>query len=185
MAESKEELKSLLMKVKEESEKAGLKITIQKTKIMTSSPITLWQIDRGKWEQWQILFSWAPKSLWIVIVATKLKDTSSLEEKLWSNLGSILKSRDITLLTKVRIVKAMVFSVVLYGCESWIMKKAKCQRIDAFELWWWRRLLRRQPTRLPRPWDSPGKNTGVCCHFLLLGIYYFLLYIICFYFWIY
>ena len=83
MAESKEELKSLLKRMKDDSEEAGLKLNIQKTKIMASSPITLWQIDSGKWEQWQILFSWAPKSLWIVIVATKLKDTSSLEEKLW------------------------------------------------------------------------------------------------------
>ena len=92
MAES-EELKSLLMKVKEESEKAGLKITIQKTKIMTSSPITLWQIDRGKWEQWQILFSWAPKSLWIVTAGTELKDSSSLEESYDKPRQDIKKQR--------------------------------------------------------------------------------------------
>ena len=104
-------------------------VPLPSLKIMASSPITLWQIDRGKWKQWQILFSWAPKSLWIVTAATKLKDASSLEEKLWPNLGSIL-------LTKVHIVKAMVYPAVMYGCESWTIKKAEHWRIDAFELWY-------------------------------------------------
>ena len=127
MAESEEELKSLLMKVKEESENVGLKLNIQKTKIMVSSPITSWQI------QWLILFFWAPKSLQMVIGAIQLKDTPG--RKVMTNLESRLKSRDITLSTKVCLVKAMVFPVVMYGCENWTIKKAECQRIDAFELW--------------------------------------------------
>ena len=127
MAESEEELKSLLMKVKEESENVGLKLNIQRTKIMVSSPITSWQI------QWLILFFWAPKSLQMVIGAIQLKDTPG--RKVMTNLESRLKSRDITLSTKVCLVKAMVFPVVMYGCENWTIKKAECQRIDAFELW--------------------------------------------------
>jgi len=131
------------MKVKEESEKVGLKLNIQKTRIMASGPIT-WK----QWKQWQTLFLGAPKSLQMVIGAMKLKDIYSLEEiyflgrKVMTNLDSILKSRDIALPTKVRLVKAMVFPVVIYGCESWTIKKAECWRIDAFELWCWRRLLR-------------------------------------------
>ena len=97
---------------------------------------------RKQWKQWLTLFFWAPKSLQMVIAAMKLKDAYSLEGKLMTNLDSILKSRDITLPTKVRLVKAMVFPVVMYGCESWTIKKAECQRIDAFELWYWRKLLR-------------------------------------------
>ena len=139
MAES-EELKSLLMKVKEESEKASLKLTVQKTKVMASSPITSWQIDGEKVEI-EILFSWAPKPLWMITAGTKLKDTCS-RIKAMINLDNVLKSRDIILLTKVPIVKAVVFPVVMYGCESWTMDKAEHQRIDAFELWCWRRLLR-------------------------------------------
>ena len=131
MAESEEELKSFLMKVKEESEKVGLKLNIQKTKIMASGPISSWQI-----------VLWAPKSLQMVTAAMKLKDAYSLEGKVMTNLDSILKSRDITLSTKIHQVKAMVFPVVRYGCESCAIKKAECQRIDAFELWCWRRLLR-------------------------------------------
>ena len=133
MAESKEELKSLLIKVKEESEKAGLKFNIQKTKIMTSGPITSWQIDGEKMETVTDFIFLAPKSLWTVTAAMKLKDVCSLEE----NLDSILKSRDISLLTKVRLVKAMVFPVVTYRCQSWTIKKVEDQRIDAFELWCW------------------------------------------------
>ena len=95
-----------------------------------------------QWKQWDTLFSWAPKSLQMVTAAMKLKDACFLEEKLWSNRDSILRSRDITLPTKVRIVKAIVFPVVVYGCESWTIKKAEHQRIDAFELRCWRRLLR-------------------------------------------
>ena len=143
MAESEEELKSLLMRVKEENEKAGLKLNIQKTKIMTSSPITSWQIDGEEWKQWQTSFSWAPKSLQMVTAAVKLKDACSLEAKLaMTNLDRILKSRVITLPTKIRMVKAVVFPVVMYGYESWTIRKAECQRINAFELWCWRRLLR-------------------------------------------
>ena len=104
---------------------------------MASSPITSWQMDGEKRKLWHILFSWAPKSPWIVTVARKLKDACSLEEKL-----CVLKSRDITFLTKVCIVKAMVFPVITYGCESWIIKKAECWRFHVFELWCWRRLLR-------------------------------------------
>ena len=123
MAENEEELKSLLMKVKEESEKVGLKLNIQKTKIMASGPITWWQRDGEQWKRCQTLFSWAPKSLNAVTTAMKLKDTCSLEEKLWQT--SVLKSRDITLPTMVHLVKAVVFPVVMYGCESWTMKKAE------------------------------------------------------------
>ena len=134
MAESEEELKSILLKVKEESEKAGLKLNVQKTKIMAPGPITSWQI-MGK--QWQTLFLGAPKSLQMVTVAMKLR-CLLLGRKVMTNLDSILKSRDITLLTKVHLVKAMVFPAVMYGCESWTIKKAECQRIDAFELSCWR-----------------------------------------------
>ena len=106
-----------------------------KTKIKASNPIILWQIDGVTMEILQTLFSWAPKSLQIANAATKLKDACSMEQKATTNLDSILKSRDITLLTKVHIVKAMVFPVVLYGCESWTIKKSERQRIDAFKLW--------------------------------------------------
>ena len=129
MAESEGELKSLLMKVKEKSEKVGLKLNIQKTKIVASGPVK----QMGK--QCQTLFFWAPKLLQMVTAAMKLKDTHSLEGKFMTNLDSILKSRDITLSTEVRLVKAVVFPVVMYGCESWTVKKAEHQRIDAFELW--------------------------------------------------
>ena len=138
MAESEEELKTLLMKVKEESEKVGLKLNIQKTKIMASGPITSWQIDGETMETVRDFILGGSKSLQMVIAVMKLKDTNSLEEK----LDSIFKSRDITLPTKVRLVKAMVFPVVMCGCESWTIKKAEHQRIDSFELWYWRRLLR-------------------------------------------
>ena len=119
IAESEEELKSLLMKVKEVSGKVGLKLNIQKTKIMASGSITSWQTD-GETMETVTDFFWAPKSLQMVTVAMKLKDTYSL-----TNLDSILKSRDITLSAKVRLVKAVVFPVVIYGCESWTTKKAE------------------------------------------------------------
>ena len=122
MAESKEELKSLLMKVKEESEKAGLKLNIQKTKIMAYGPTTSWQIDGETMEIVTDLFWGAPKSLQMVTAALKLKDACSLERKAMTKLDSILKSRDIILLAKVRLVKAMVFPVVMYGCENWTIK---------------------------------------------------------------
>ena len=133
-AESEEELKRLLMKVKEESEKAGLKLNIQKMKIMASSPITSWQINGETVETVTDFIFLGPKSLQMVTVAMKLKDTCSLEEKLWPTKTAYLKSRDITLSTKVHPVKAMAFPVVMYGCESWTTKKAERRRIDAFEL---------------------------------------------------
>ena len=136
MAESK--LKSLLMKVKEESEKVGLKLNIQKTKIMASSPITSWQIDGETMVDFIFLGS---KITADGDCSHEVKRCLLLGRKVMTSLDSILKSRDITLPTKVRLVKAMVFPVVIYGCESWTIKKAECQRIDAFELWCWRRLL--------------------------------------------
>ena len=137
MAESEDKLKSLLMKVKEESEKAGLKLNIQKTKIMASSLITSWQIVGETMETMTDFSFWAPKSLQMADgdCSHEIKRCLLLERKVMTNLDSILKSRDITLSTKVRLVKAMVFPVVMYGCESWTTKKAEHQRIDAFELW--------------------------------------------------
>ena len=133
MAESEEELKSLLMKMKEESEKVGLKLNIQKTKIMASGPITSWEIDGKTMETvTDFIFLSSKKPLQMMTAAMKLKDTCSLKEKL-TNLNSILKSRDIILPTKS--VKAPVFPVVMYGCESWTVKKAEHRRTDAFELW--------------------------------------------------
>ena len=130
MAESKEELKSLLMKVKEESEKADLKLNTQKTKIMASGSTTLWQIDGKQWKQWYSLFSWALKSMWMVTEDTKLR-CLLLGRKAMTILDSILKSREITLPTKVCLVKAMVFPVVMYECESWTIKKVERWRTDA------------------------------------------------------
>ena len=143
MAESEEELKSLLMKVKEENEKVGLKLNIQKTKIMASSPITSWEIDGETVETVADFIFWGG----LKITANgdcshEIKRRLLLGRKFMTNLESIFKSRDITLPKKVRLVKATVFPVVMYGCESWTVKKAKCRRIDAFELWCWRRLLR-------------------------------------------
>ena len=126
MAESKEELKSLLMNVKEKSAKIGLKLNIQKSKIMASGPITSWQIDGETKQTVTDLFSWAPKSLQMVTAAMKLKDACSFGRKAMTNLDSVLKGRDITLPTNVHLVKAMVFPVVMYGCESWTIKKAEC-----------------------------------------------------------
>ena len=139
MAESKEELKSLLMKVKE-SEKAGLKLNIQKTKITTSSPITPWQIDGETMETMTDFILLGSKITADGDCSHEIKRCLLLGRKAMTNLDSILKSIDITLPTKVRLVKVMVFLAVMYGCESWTIKKAKCQRIDAFELWCWRRL---------------------------------------------
>ena len=142
MAESKEELKSLLMKVKDESEKAGLKLNIQKTKIMESSPITSWQIDGETMEAVTDFIFLSPISLQMVTVAMKWKRHLFLGRKAMTNLGNLLYSRDITLPTKVCLVKTVVFSSVIYGCESWTIKKVEHQRIYIFELWCWRRLLR-------------------------------------------
>ena len=135
MAESKEELKSLLMKVKEESEKVGLKINIEKTKIMASSPITSWQIDGETMETVTDFISGGSKITADGDCSYKIKRRLLLGQKAMTNLDSILKSRDVILPTKVRLVKAMVFPVVMYGCESCTMKKVECRRIDAFELW--------------------------------------------------
>ena len=137
MADSEEELKSLLMKVKEESEKVGLKLNIQKTKIMASGPITSWQIDGEAVETVSDLFGGGSKITADGDCSHEIKRHLLLGRKVMTNLESILKSRDITLLTKVCLVKAMVFPVVMYGCESWMVKKAECQRIDGFELWCW------------------------------------------------
>ena len=150
-AESEEELKSLLMKVKEESEKVGLKLNIQKTKIMASSPNTSWQIDGETVSDF--LFG-GSKITADGDHSHVIKRHLLLGRKVMTNLDSILKSRDITSSTKVHLVKAMVFPVVMYGCESWTIKKAEHQRIDAFELWCWRRLLR-------VPWTARRSNQPI------------------------
>ena len=138
MAESEEELKSLLMKVKEESEKVGLKLNIQKTKIMASGPITSWQIDGETLETVADFIFMGSEITADGDCSHEIKRRLLLRRKVMTNPDRLLKSRDITLPTKVGLVKAMVFPVVMYGCESWTVKKAKCQRIDAFELWCWK-----------------------------------------------
>ena len=153
MAESEEELKSLLMKVKEESEKVGLKL-IQKTKIMASGPITSWQIDGETVETVADFISGGSKITADGDCSHDVKRRLLLGRKVMTNLDSILKSRDITLPTKVCLVKAMVFPVVMYGCKSWTVKKAEHQRIDAFEMWCWRRLLR-------VPWTARSSNQPI------------------------
>ena len=140
MAESEEELKSLLMKLNEESEKIGLKLNIQKTKILASDPITSWQIDGETVETVADFIFLSSKITEDGDCSHEIKRCLLLRRKVMTNLDSILKSRDITLPTKVHLVKTMVFPVVMYGCESWTIKKAECQRIEAFELWCWRRL---------------------------------------------
>ena len=142
MAESEEELNSLLMKVKEKSEKVGLKLNIQKTKIMASSPVTSWQIDGETMETVIDFIFLGSKITGDGDCSHEITRCLLLGRKAMTNLDSIIKSRDITLLTKVRLVEAMVFLVVMYGCESWTVKKAEHQRIDAFEVRCWRRLLR-------------------------------------------
>ena len=139
MAESKE-LKSLLMKMKEGSEKVGLRLNIQKTKIMASSPITSWQIDGKTMETVTDFIFWGSKITADGDCSHEIKRPLLLGRKVMTNLDSIFKSRDITLPTKVCVVKAMIFPVVMYGCESWTVKKAERWRIDAFELWCWRLL---------------------------------------------
>ena len=141
MAKSEEELKSLLMKVKEESEKVSVKLNIQKTKIMASGPITSWKIDGEKVETVSDLILGGSKMTVDGDCSHEIKRRLLLGRKVMTNLDSIL-SRDITLPRKVSLVKTIVFPVVMYGCESWTVKKAECQRVDAFELWCWRRLLR-------------------------------------------
>ena len=142
MAESEEELKSLLMKMKEESEKVGLKLNIQKTKIMASGPISSWQIDGETMETVRDFIWGGPKITADGDCSHEIKRRLLLGRKAVTNLDSIFKSRDITLPTKVLLVKALVFPAVTYGCENWTIKKAECRRTDAFELWCWRRLLR-------------------------------------------
>ena len=147
MAGSEEEPKSFLMKVKEENEKAGLKLSIQKAKIMASSPITSWQID-GETIETVTDFIFLDSEITIDgECSLEIKRHLLLGRKAMNNLDSILKSRDITLPTKVHLIKAMVFPVVMYGCESWTVKKAECRRLDAFELWCWRGLLRSSARR--------------------------------------
>ena len=151
MAESEEELKSLLMKVKVESKKAGLKLNIQKTKIMASGTITSWQIDGETVEIVTDFIFLGSKITADGDCSHEIKRPFLHARKAMTNLDSILKSRDVTLPTKVRLIKAMVFPVVMYGCESWTIEKAECQRIDAFELCCWRRLLR-------VPWTAKRSN---------------------------
>ena len=154
MAESEEELKSLLMKVKEESEKVGLKLNIQKTKIMASGPITSWERDGETVETVSDFIFLGSKITADGDCSHEIKRRLLLGRKVMTNLDSIFKSRGITLLTNVHLVKALVFPVVMYGCESWILKKAERRRIDAFELWCWRRLLR-------VPWTARRSNQSI------------------------
>ena len=154
MAESKEELKGLLMKVKEKSEKVGLKLNIQKTKILKSGPITSWQIDGEIVETVSDFIFLGSRITADGDCSHEIKRCLLFGRKVMTKLDSIFKSRDITLPTNVHLVKVMVFPVVMYGCESWIVKKAECRRIDAFELWCWRRLLR-------VPWTARRSNQSI------------------------
>ena len=154
MAESEEELKSFLMKVKEESKKVGLKLNIQKMKIMASAPITSWEIDGETVETVSDFIFGGSKITADGDCSHEIKRLLLLGRKVMTNLNSIFKSRDITLPTKVRLVKDMVFPVVMYGCESWTIKKVEHRRIDAFELWYWRIILR-------VPWTTRRSNHSI------------------------
>ena len=154
MAESKEELRNLLMKVKEESEKVGLKLNIQKMKIMASGPITSWEIDGETVETVSAFIFLGSKITADGDCSHEIKRPLPLGRKVMTNLDNILKSRDVTLPTKVCLVKAMIFPVVMYGCEIWTVKKAESRRIDAFALWCWRRLLR-------IPWTARRSNQSI------------------------
>ena len=154
VAESEEELKNLLMKVKEENEKVGLKLNIQKTKIMAPGPITSWQIDGDTVETVADFIFLGSKITADGDCSYEIKRLLLLGRKVMTNLDSILKSRDTTLSAKVCLVKAMVFPVIMYGCENWTIKKAECLRIDTFELWYWRRLLR-------VPWTARRSNQSI------------------------
>ena len=154
MAESEEELKSLLMKVKVESEKVGLKLNSQKMKIMASGPITSWEIDGETVETVSHFIFLGSKVTADGDCSYEIKRRLLLGRRVMTNLDSIFKSRDITLPTKVRLIKAMVFPVVMYGCESWTVKKAERRRIDDFEVWCWRRLLR-------VPWTARRSNQSI------------------------
>ena len=166
MAESEEELKSLLMKVKEESEKVGFKLNIRKTKIMASGPITSWEIDGETVETVSDFIFLGSKITADGDCSHEIKRHLLLGRKVMTKLDSIFKSRDITLPTRVHLVKAMVFPVVMYGCESWTVKKAECQRIDAFELWCWSRLLRvpwiaRRSNQCGNTWTRTPPSVGL------------------------
>ena len=167
VAESEEELKSLLMKMKEESEKSGLKLNIQKAKIMASGPITSWQIDGETVDTVADSILGGFKIIADGDCSHEIKRHLLLGKKAMTNLDNILKSRDITLPTKVHLIKAVVFPVVMYGCESWTVKKAECRIVDAFELWCWRRLLR-------VPWTARRSNQsilkGISPEYLLEGL---------------
>ena len=154
MAESQKEMNSLLMWMKEESKKVGLKLSIQKTKIMASSLITSWQIEGETMEPVRDFIFLGSKTTEDGDCSHKIKRCLLLGRKAMTNLDIILKNRDVTLLTKVRLVKAMVFPGVMYGCESWTIMKAESQRIDAFVLWCWRRLLR-------VPWTARRSNQSI------------------------
>ena len=154
MAKSEEQLKSLLMRVKEKSEKAGIKLNIQKTKIITSGPITSWQIEGEKVEKVTDFIFLGSKITADSDYSHEIKRCLLLGRKAVTNLDSTLKSRDITLPTNVCLIKAMVFPVVMYGCESWTIKKAEHWRIDAFELWVLRRLFR-------VPWTARRSNQSI------------------------
>ena len=154
MAESEEELKSLLMKVKEESQKVSLKLNIQKMNIMASSPITSWQRDGEIKETVRDFICWGSKITVDGDCSHEIKRCLLLGRKAMANLDSMLKNRNITLPTKVHLVMAMVFPVVMYRCESWIIKKAEHQISDVFELWCWRRLLR-------VPWTARRSNKSI------------------------
>ena len=158
MAKSEEELKSLLMKVKGESEKVGLKLKFQKTKIMAPSNITSWQIDGETVETVADFIFLGSKITADGDCSHEIKRRLLLGRKVMTNIDSILKSRDITLPTKVCLVKAMVFPVVMYGFKSWTIKKAECRRVDAFDLWCWRRLLR-------VPWTARRSNQSILKEF--------------------
>ena len=154
MAESEEELNSLLMKVKDEMEKVGLQLNIQKTKIMASGPITSWQVDRGTVETVSDFILGGSKITADGDWSHEIKRRLFLGRKVMTNIDSILKSRDITVPTNVHLVKAMIFPVDMYGCESWTIKKAEHRRNDAFEVWCWRRLLR-------VPWTARRSNQSI------------------------
>ena len=154
MAESKEELKSLFMKVKEESEKVGLKLNTEKAKIMASGPIISWQVDGETVETVSDFIFLGSKITADGDCNHEIKRCLLIGRKVLTNLDSVLKSRDITLPTKVHLVKAMVFPVVMYGCESWTTKKAERRKMDAFEVWCWRRLLR-------VPWTARRSNQSM------------------------
>ena len=154
MAKSEEELKSFLMKVKEESENVGLKVNIQKMKIMASGPITSWEIDEETVQTVSDFIRGGSKITADGDCSHEIKKHLLLGREIMTNIDSIFKSRDITLLTKVRLVKAIVFPVVMYGYESWTVKKAECRRIDAFQLWFWKRLLR-------VPWTARRSNQSI------------------------